>query len=363
MMRRQIKTLAIAAALAAAGLGTAAVITACGTSGQTSGTAASASPPAGTQARAQDAYSYYRSMMGRYFGGSMMGGGARGWMMSPAGYRWMTGSTDVPGWMRGGHFPAYMMGSGMMGTGTSADPGKFMGRLWAGAPGPRVTPAQAARAGNQIPPGAHIDQAARTITFTTGSVHLAAVASPAGGPDETFRIAGTINPRITVPAGARSGIQVINPRSRHRLRPGYHRRPGPVPVDADADRPACVRRLSIVGPRQPSVAGIHVLLARPRRVQAGGGGSQRRCSRSPCSCHRRQMTADGEIWLAWARAARRCLVRSTRMHRSRRWGGCPVNGWPVSARSRSAMAAGRAQARTGSPVAVAARTAARVAAW
>ena len=209
MMRSQIKTLAIAA-LAAAGLGTAAAITACGTSEQTSGTAASASPPAGTQAGAQDAYSYYRSMMGRYFGGSMMGGGSRGWMMSSAGYRWMTGVTGVPGWMRGGHFPAYMMGSGMMGTGASADPGKLMGRLWANAPGLRVTPAQAARAGNQIPTGAHINQAARTITFTTGSVHLAVVASPAGGPDETFRIAGMVNPKITVPAGARVSIQVIN---------------------------------------------------------------------------------------------------------------------------------------------------------
>jgi rusticyanin len=131
-------------------------------------------------------------------------------MMGRAGYRWMSGVTGVPGWMRGGHFPAYMMGSGMMGTGTSADPGKFMGRLWANAPGPRVTPAQAARAGNQIPPGAHIDQAARTITFTTGSVHLAAVASPAGGPDETFRIAGMVNPKITVPARAQVSIQVIN---------------------------------------------------------------------------------------------------------------------------------------------------------
>jgi rusticyanin len=210
MMRRQIKTLAMTAALAAAGLGTAAAITACGTSGQTPGTAASASPPAGTQARAPDSYPNYRSMMGRYFGGSMMGGGARGWMMSPAGYRWMTGVTGVPGWMRGGHFPAYMMGTGMMGTGTRADPGKLMGRLWADAPGPRVTPAQAARAGNQISAGAHINQAARTITFTTGTVHLAAVASPAGGPDETFRIAGMVNPKITVPAGARVSIQVIN---------------------------------------------------------------------------------------------------------------------------------------------------------
>jgi len=122
----------------------------------------------------------------------------------------MTGGTGVPGWMRGGHFPALMMSSGMMGTGTSADPGKFMGRLWADAPGPRVTPAQAARAGDQIPPGARINQAARTITFTTGTVHLTAVASPAGGPDETFRIAGMVNPKITVPAGAQVSTQVIN---------------------------------------------------------------------------------------------------------------------------------------------------------
>jgi rusticyanin len=210
MMRRQIKTPAIAAALAAAGLGTAVFITACGTSGQTPGIAASASATAGTRASAQDSYSYYRSMMGRYFGGSMMGGGARSWMMSPAGYRWMTGLNGVPGWMRGGHFPAVMMGSGMMGTGTSADPGKFMGRLWAGAPGPRVTPAQAAGVGNQIPPGAHINRAARVIIFTTRSVHLAAVASPAGGADETFRIAGMVNPKITVPAAAQVSIQVIN---------------------------------------------------------------------------------------------------------------------------------------------------------
>jgi rusticyanin len=149
--------------------------------------------------------------MGRYFGGgSMMGGGSYSRMMGPAGYRWMTGSNGVPGWMRGGHFPAFMMGGGMMGTGTSFDPGKFMGRLWAKSPGPRVNPAQAAALGSQVPANARIDRATHTITFTTGSVRLAAVASPAGGPDETFRIAGMVNPKITVPAGAQVSIQVIN---------------------------------------------------------------------------------------------------------------------------------------------------------
>ena len=37
-----------------------------------------------------------------------------------------------------------------------------------------------------------------------------AVASPAGGPDETFRIAGLVNPALIVPAGAQVSIQVIN---------------------------------------------------------------------------------------------------------------------------------------------------------
>ena len=206
MIRSQIRTLAMAAAVATAGL----AAIACGASGQPAGTTPPATIRASSLAGVQLSYSYYRSMMGRHFGGSMMGGGSRGWMMSPAGYRWMTGGTGVPGWMRGGRFPAYMIGPGMMGTSASADPGKLMGRLWANAPGPRVTPAQAARAGNQVPPSAHINQAARTITFTTGSVHLAAVASPAGGPDETFRIAGMVNPKITVPAGAQVSIQVIN---------------------------------------------------------------------------------------------------------------------------------------------------------
>jgi rusticyanin len=209
MMRSQIRKLAITAAVTAAGLGATAAIAACGTSGQSPG--ATASAPANTQTTAPYSYSYYRSMMNRYFSsGSMMGGGSYGWMMGPAGYRWMTGAHDVPGWMRGGRFPAFMMGGGMMGTGTGTDPGKLMGRLWANAPGLRVTPAQAVQAGNQIPAGARINTAARTITFTAGSVHLAAVASPAGGPDETFRIAGMVNPKITVPAGAQVSIQVIN---------------------------------------------------------------------------------------------------------------------------------------------------------
>jgi rusticyanin len=105
--------------------------------------------------------------------------------------------------MRGGKLPAAMMGNG-------SDMGQFMGRLWANAPGPRVSSATATGLGTQAPAGAQVNRAARTITFTTASVRFTAVASPAGGPDETFRIAGLVNPAITVPAGAHVTIQVVN---------------------------------------------------------------------------------------------------------------------------------------------------------
>jgi rusticyanin len=118
----------------------------------------------------------------------------------------MMGGTRAPGWMRGGHLPGPMLG--MMGSGT--DPGKIMGRLWASAPGPRVTPAEAATLGSQVPAGATVNRSARTITFSTTSVRLVAVASPAGGPDERFRIAGMVNPAVSVPAGSQVAIEVIN---------------------------------------------------------------------------------------------------------------------------------------------------------
>jgi rusticyanin len=147
-------------------------------------------------------YSYYRSMMSRYHGHMMMGGPGNE-MMGGAGYRWMTGAGGVPGWMHGGRLPGYMMG-------TSTDPGTIMGRFWAGAPGPRVSAAQAAKLGSQAPAGARVDRSARMITFSTTSVRLAVLASPAGGPDERFLIAGLMNPTLVIPAGARVFVEVIN---------------------------------------------------------------------------------------------------------------------------------------------------------
>jgi rusticyanin len=124
-------------------------------------------------------------------------------MMGETGYRWMMGGLDAPAWMRGSALPGYMMG-------TSRDPGKIMGALFADAPGTRVSPAQAATLGRQIPAGATVSRAQHTITFSGTTVRLVILASPAGGPDETFRMAGMTNPDITVKAGARVSIEVIN---------------------------------------------------------------------------------------------------------------------------------------------------------
>ena len=69
---------------------------------------------------------------------------------------------------------------------------------------------QAAALGTQAPAGAVVSRAGNTITFTASTVQLTMLASPSGGPDETFRVAGLTNPAIIVPAGARVSIQVIN---------------------------------------------------------------------------------------------------------------------------------------------------------
>ena len=72
------------------------------------------------------------------------------------------------------------------------------GRAFANAPGPRVTPADATRLGGQVPAGAAVSQARHQIIFVGTSVQLTVLASPPGGPDETFRIAGMVNPGIIV---------------------------------------------------------------------------------------------------------------------------------------------------------------------
>jgi len=192
MTRKRIGVLAGLAVIAAAGIGIGVAVAASGPGGR----------PAAAGTTADRGYSWYQSMMSRYSGSSMMGGSGH-WMMGREGYQWMMGGTSAPGWMRGGSLPTSMMGA-------TTDPGKIMGQLWATAPGPRVSAAQAIRLGNQIPDGASINRARNAVTFATASIHLVAVASPAGGPDETFRIAGLTNPTLIVPTGSQVSIEVIN---------------------------------------------------------------------------------------------------------------------------------------------------------
>jgi len=193
MTRKRIGVLAGVAVIAAAGIGVGVAVAGSGPG----------SHPAAGGTTADPGYSWYQSMMGRYSGGSMMGGSSGNWMMGQGGYQWMTGGTSAPGWMQGGSLPSSMMGA-------TTDPGTIMGQLWATAPGPRVSAAQAIRLGNQIPDGASINRARNAVTFATASIHLVAVASPAGGPDETFRIAGLTNPTLIVPTGSQVSIEVIN---------------------------------------------------------------------------------------------------------------------------------------------------------
>ena len=187
-----------AAAITAAGL---AALASCGT---TAKAPAAAGAPTTAAKPADPTYSYYQTMMERlYGGGSMMGGSSYRWMMGATGYEWMMGAAAAPSWMRGQALPGFMMGA-------SSDPGKIMGALFANAPGPRVSAAQAAQLGSQIPVGATLDRAANGITFTGTSVRLTVLASPVGGPDETFRIVGLTDPAITVKIGTQVSIEVIN---------------------------------------------------------------------------------------------------------------------------------------------------------
>ncbi len=204
MTRKRNMVLAAVAVLAAAGLGTGVAVAVGGSPGQP---AAATSPArSSTAGYSAPGYSWYQSMMSGYYGGAgagMMGGSAGGTMMSQAGYEWMTGGAGAPGWMRGGTLPVSMMGA----AGTS--PGTVMGTLFANAPGPRVSTADALRLGTQVPAGASVNRAARTITFTTATVRLAVLASPSM-PAESFRIAGMTNPAISVPAGAHVTIELVN---------------------------------------------------------------------------------------------------------------------------------------------------------
>lgn len=138
-----------------------------------------------------------------YAGNGYPGSGYAGSGYAGNGYAGDGYAGNPPQWMMGGGWPAGMMGG-------ARDPGRAMGAALANAPGPRVSAADATRLGDLAPAGATVDRAGNRIVFTGTEVTFAVLAAPAGGPDETYRIAGLVNPTVVVPTGARVSIQVIN---------------------------------------------------------------------------------------------------------------------------------------------------------
>lgn len=88
--------------------------------------------------------------------------------------------------------------------------GQMMGAALAGSASQRVSPAEATSIGNAVPAGATVDRAKNVITYSTKDVRFAALGSPQGGPDMTFRVAGLADPTIVVPVGAQVSVQFIN---------------------------------------------------------------------------------------------------------------------------------------------------------
>ena len=138
---------------------------------------------------------------GAVFGGA---GGPAGWPF-PA-----SSAGSGAGWGPFGFMGPGMLGGGGMMGGNGDAMGQMMGRALAGRVGQPIPQAEATALGDATPAGASVDRTAKRITFRTSDVRFAVLASPPGGPDETFRIAGLVNPTIVVPQGATVTVQLIN---------------------------------------------------------------------------------------------------------------------------------------------------------
>ena len=99
-----------------------------------------------------------------------------------------------------------MMDGGMMGM----DPGQMMGQMLAGSAPQYVDSTKARALGQSIPQNAEINRSENLVILRSSQIQLAVLASPAGGPDMTFQIAGVANPAIEVSYGSRITLQFIN---------------------------------------------------------------------------------------------------------------------------------------------------------
>jgi plastocyanin len=90
-----------------------------------------------------------------------------------------------------------------------SDLAKYLGQRLAGNGQQAIPLARAEALGNQVPAGAQVDTATRTIRFTTQQVSYVVLASPPGA-DMKFRTAGINDPTIIVPPGAQITLEFIN---------------------------------------------------------------------------------------------------------------------------------------------------------
>jgi rusticyanin len=154
----------------------------------------------------------YQNPAGGYAGPASPGTGYTG---SPAAGAPATGSPAMgsdPAAMPSGAMPSASAGPG--GGFADASLAQYIAqKAGTGLAGraPQSVPAGQVKAlSEQVPAGASIDAATRTITFTSAAVSFTVVAIAPGEPDMTFTVAGLVNPTIIVPAQARVTVRFIN---------------------------------------------------------------------------------------------------------------------------------------------------------
>jgi rusticyanin len=118
-----------------------------------------------------------------------------------AGVGWASGRAANQGIPTAGMDMGGMMGGMMQG---------MMGGGMMGGPVQATSPAAVRALAQRVAATATVDRRANTLTYRTRQVELVALASPEGGPDMTWNVAGLVNPTIVLPTGARVTVHVFD---------------------------------------------------------------------------------------------------------------------------------------------------------
>ena len=121
-------------------------------------------------------------------------------LQSPAAFAWMTGGDKAPGWERGRDLPTFLLPWGPGGA------GRYVGWLFAGAPGHLVKSGAASRLATEPLQGVNVAVDAGRVRFSGRSVDIQAVAR-AG---HRLMVGGLEAPDLVVPAGAKVSFELVN---------------------------------------------------------------------------------------------------------------------------------------------------------